>query len=78
MTERLKKLIEWLKKKNYDNWQVFYSRNWVGDPMNHIYCQDGIQVDACYKWDYLEIFGLTKEEKDILCSKGEDLKLNKF
>ena len=50
MTKRLGTLIEWFKKKNYDYWQVFYSRNWVGDPMETIYCQDGIQVDACYGW----------------------------
>lgn len=38
--------------------------------MQNVYNQDGIKVDYCYYWDYLEIFGLTEEEFDDLTQKN--------
>jgi hypothetical protein len=62
MTERLQKLITFLVDSGYRNTQTFTTRNWVGDEMDTIYFADGIQVDYCYKYEYLEIFGVTDDE----------------
>ena len=41
---------------------IYDSRNTAGDEMENVYCEDGVSVDFCYFWDYIEIFGLTEEE----------------
>jgi hypothetical protein len=62
--DKIGKLREFLT--DYRGIQTFNTRNIVGDRMNTIYDSDGIQVDICYGWDYLEIFGLTDEEYQSL------------
>ena len=42
--------------------EVFDTRNIVGDPMENIYDKDGIQIDVCYAYEYVEVFGLSEEE----------------
>jgi hypothetical protein len=42
--------------------QAFDCQNFAGDPMATVYEEDGITVDECYYYGYLEIFGLTDEE----------------
>lgn len=59
---KIEKLKNWLVKNGYKGMQTFNTRNIVGDEMETIYSEDGIVVDICYSWNYLEIFGLTKEE----------------
>lgn len=59
---KLEKLKNFIREKDFVGIQTFNSRNVVGDPMVTIYNQDGIVVDCCYFWGYLEIFGLTEEE----------------
>lgn len=66
MPNKLLKLRDFLTKKGLQDIQTFNCRNWVGDPMTNIYNEDDIQVDICYKYKYLEIFGLTKEEYESL------------
>lgn len=56
--EKLKKFLQ----KFYPNYQVFNTRNLAGDAMYNVYTEDGIQVDECFEWGYIEIFGLAEEE----------------
>ena len=56
--DKLKKFL----KENYNGTQAFNTRNMVGDTMGTVYQEDGITVDYCYYYDYIEIFGLTNEE----------------
>lgn len=58
----MEKLIEFLKKEFPEGIQMFDTRNWVGDSMYNIYNADGIVVDYCYGYEYIEIFGLTNEQ----------------
>ena len=45
---------------------IYNMRNLVRDNMVTIYKEDGLQVDICYDWAYIEVFGLTEEEFDEL------------
>ena len=70
---RLRRLIQWLRTQGYNGWQIFYRRNVVGDPTVIVYKQDGVTVELCPDWEYLEILGLTEDEQQALCREGEDL-----
>lgn len=70
MTERLKKLIDFLNKAFPHKEQTFFTRNLVGDSMTEIYDHDGITVDLCCFWGYIEVFGLTEKEKEALKEEG--------
>lgn len=52
--------------QDYKGTQVFNTRNLDGDNMKNIYNQDGIEVDYCEDYDYLEIFGLSQKEFNSL------------
>lgn len=69
MTERLERLINFLKEKDLFNWQLFYTRNIIGDYCEIIYSEDEIVVYMCMKYGYLEIIGLTLDELNILSSE---------
>lgn len=58
----MEKLIEFLKNEFPERIQMFDTRNIVGDRMVTIYDEDGITVDYCPDYDYIEIFGLTDEQ----------------
>ena len=63
---RLNKLKKFLKEKFKKRIQAFDTRNTEGDSMETIYNEDGITVDYCYYYEYIEIFGLTdKEYKEL-------------
>lgn len=63
---RLNKLKKFLKEKFEKRIQAFDTRNTAGDSMETIYNADGITVDCCYYYGYIEIFGLTdKEYKEL-------------
>ena len=66
--EKINKLVVFLKNKGMSDWQIFFTRNIVGDEMETIYNEDGVIVDVCYGWGYLEIFGLTEEEQSKLAT----------
>lgn len=58
-------------QENYPNEQAFNTRNIVGDSMETVYNEDGIMVDYCYYYEYIEIFGLTdKEFEDLIDNTG--------
>lgn len=64
MTDR-EKAIKALKEfllSHFNRKQTFSVRNLVGDPMTTVYSKNGITVDYCPNWDYLEVFGLTESE----------------
>ena len=41
---------------------IFNSRNVVGDVMETIYEGEGLTIDFCYYYSYLEVFGLSDAE----------------
>ena len=45
---------------------MFFTPNWVGDPMSTIWEEDGVTIDICYEYEYFEVFGLTEEEENEL------------
>lgn len=47
-----------LKKNRCYGWQIFDTRNTCGDSMDTIYFKDGVIIDCCYGWGYIEVFGL--------------------
>lgn len=59
---RLHKIIYFLKNEFPKGIQCFYTRNLVGDLMETIYQDGEVIVDFCFDYDYIEIFGLSKEE----------------
>lgn len=60
--DKIEKLREFLINNDYKGWQTFDNKNTAGDPMATVYEEDGITVDECCYYGYLEIFGLTDEE----------------
>ena len=74
---KLSKLKIFLQN-NFPNIQAFNTRNLVGDPMVTVYDEDGITVDYCQKYDYIEIFGLTQSQFESLLDEnsflGDNLK----
>lgn len=59
---RIEKLRKFLIEHDFKGTQTFDSRNPVGDRMVTIYEDDGITVDYCPYYEYLEIFGLSRKE----------------
>ena len=53
---------EFLINKGLWKTQAFNTRNIVGDPMRNIYNKDGVSIDYCSQWEYIEIFGLSDED----------------
>lgn len=64
MTERVKKCLDFLKSdKGYIPASgVYCLKSDCGDEMTTIYNEDGITVDVCYDWDYIEVLGLSTPE----------------
>lgn len=63
---RLDEVIKFLNEKFGGPIQAFNTRNWIGDDMVTIYEKDGIQIDYAPDYDYIEIFGVSEEEFEIL------------
>lgn len=62
MSNRVNEVIKFLKKRHPDGVQMFDTRNIVGDYMINIYDEDGVTIDYAPKWEYIEVFGLEREE----------------
>ena len=71
VNKRVEKVIDFLKKEFPDGIQMFNTRNMVGDFLYPIYEEDGISIDYCRSWDYIEIFGLKAEEFDTVLHSGK-------
>ena len=50
--------------------QAFNNKNVVGDITSTIYRNNGVTIDYCYSWDYIEIFGLSDRQFEILKKEG--------
>lgn len=59
-------VISFLKKRFPNKIQMFDTRNFVGDHMITIYDSNGVVIDYCPDYDYIEIFGLTDDEFAIV------------
>lgn len=61
---KVEKVLEFFKENPNEirTSGVFRTRNVVGDRMYAVAEIEGIQIDACYDYDYLEIFGFTDDE----------------
>ena len=49
---------------DYPDWQIFSNKNIAGDPMKTIYCKNGIRIDMCHKFEYLEVLTANGEPVD--------------
>lgn len=58
---KIDKLKKFLNEEFKEKILAYNSRNLVGDRIYTIYDEDGITVDMCYEWNYIEIFGLTQQ-----------------
>jgi hypothetical protein len=69
--EKAKKII----KEHYSDacCGLFNTRNFVGDPMETIYINNGLMIDICYGYAYFEVFGLTDKEFKELCEYYREL-----
>ena len=69
--DKVKKVIE----ENIEDGDcgLFFTRNWIGDPMKTIWQEDGVVIDICYPYSYFEVFGLTHAESDELSKFYEAL-----
>lgn len=66
MSDKLDKVKEVIKKNIEDaKCGIFFSRNIVGDPTQVLYIDtdNSVEIDICYKYEYFEVFGLTKDEQ---------------
>ena len=55
-------VISFLKKRFPNKIQMFNTRNFAGDHMITIYDSNGVVIDYCPGYEYIEIFGLTDDE----------------
>ena len=71
---RLDRVKKFIKENGFNGWQAYDTRNIVGDEMETVYrnWEDGVTIDVCRGYQYLEIFGLTKEEWDELYDPDKD------
>lgn len=59
MDEKQKQEIkDFLKSRFPEGIQAFTTRNWVGDYMENIYFKNGVVIDECSGYGYIEIFGI--------------------
>lgn len=61
---KLENVLKFLRDvfKEYDRMPAYNCRNTEGDEMETIYEKDGITVDFCWNFSYIEVFGLTEAE----------------
>ena len=45
---------------------IYNTQNVFGDPMGTVYEENGLRIDICIPYSYLEVFGLTDEEFEEL------------
>lgn len=54
----LTEVMEFLKSNKYYGMQCFDCRNICDDPTETVYCKDGVTVEVCHSWGYIEVLGL--------------------
>ena len=60
IVEEVKKVIE--ERIQDAPCGIFDCRNWVGDPIDNLFKQDGVSVDICWMELYFEVIGLSDED----------------
>ena len=68
---RIEAVIDFLKNRFPYGIQIFTTRNILGDSIYPTYEEDGISIEYCPNWYYVEIFGLTSNEWQTLIQSGE-------
>ena len=68
VSNALRKAVHFATERFPDDVMCFDNRNSVGDEMETIYEADGITIDYCFDWDYIEVFGLSPKEFDVFYS----------
>jgi hypothetical protein len=68
MKKRIDEVKDFIKENCLidDEIQTFFTRNLCGDPMSEVYNKDGVKIDVCYAYEYIEVFGLEDEEQEEL------------
>lgn len=67
MAERVKRIKDFLNDVFEGRQpQIFTTKNIVGDFLVPIYEEDGIEIEFCPKWNYVEVFGLSADEEEEL------------
>ena len=49
--------------------QLYFCRNIVDDPMETLYCGNGVMIDICRNYGYFEVFGLDNDEQVELAKR---------
>lgn len=75
ITDRVKDILDFFKNnpKELPYFGVYDSRNTAGDPLDTIYNKNGVTIDFCYPYGYVEILGLTPEEFVTVCVGIDDI-----
>lgn len=74
MNKAVEKVKEVIKNNIEDAlYGIFDCRNIVGDPMETIYDEGGVEIDLCRDYGYFEVLGLTNEEFEEVESFYEGL-----
>ena len=55
-------IVDFLNARFPEGVQAFDTPNVVGDPIVEIYDFQGVIINYCEWWDYIDIIGITKEE----------------
>lgn len=53
---------------------MFFTRNWVGDPMETIFAGVFFTLDICRSWGYFELFGVNTQERQEIEEYYDELK----
>lgn len=69
------KLINFLHENFKDGVQMFNTRNTTGDYTYCVFCDGDISIEYAPDWGYIEVFGLSESEFDMISNlyDGEPL-----
>lgn len=65
MNKIIQLIKKWLEDRTYLFHQVFFTANKYNDEMEKIYEDNKLIILYCKDWEYIEILGLSEEEKKI-------------
>lgn len=68
---RIEKLIKFLKERFEDGIQMFDTPSLVNDYRIPIYIEDDIIVLYAPHWDYIEIYGISYEEFEMVMEEAK-------
>lgn len=66
MSERILRLVEFIRDNEFTHMDTYLTRNIYGDDMRKVYEEDGLTLLWCPHWQYLELFGATNAELKYL------------